>query len=100
MPVTGTWTLKIDHKRAPDQFELRLVEDSTGGLTGSITPQNSHESVPLTGQGSGSSISWKATVAGYTGSFSGRVEGNTITGKVTVPYLIFFSWSANFRATR
>jgi hypothetical protein len=101
MSVTGKWTLTVASVFTPKPFALNLTDEGNGALLGSMLEEGSSEQPQQIRNGkiNGAKLSWEI-VTPLPLTFSGTLNGNTITGNVTKTKKDNVPFSAPFQATR
>jgi hypothetical protein len=87
MSADGTWKLVMQTPIGERKSTLALKE-AGGALTGKLTGEEGNSTDILEGKANGGSISFKAAIKSpmpLTLEFSGKVDGDKISGSVNAP---------------
>ncbi len=85
--VSGTWALTVDTRQGPQERTLQLTMTKDGSLTGTVTSERGTSSLS-SGWVSGAKFSFTVIVSRggrtFEATYIGTVEGNTMSGTVTL----------------
>lgn len=84
--------MKYNIQAGSHDAQVELVMDGKGGFTGAITHTEYGDGQITGGQVSGDDLTGQVVLDGHTAKFEAKVQGATITGKLTVSWF----WSQDF----
>lgn len=81
--IAGKWTLEGDVQGNPIAMTCTMEQSAEAKITGNCTINN-EQTVPVTGTAKDAKFTFTFTASGYTLTYTGTVEGDTMKGGIEV----------------